>query len=382
MNEPMVEATLRDAVSTVETLPPPLDGFRDLAAHEQRRRRRRTWRGTAAGVAVVLCLAATWAGMRPSDEGATTEARALVTMVENPADIAWWADGALHLSNVTVAFLPADRPIDHLAEINGGAVYGEDTGAIVFVGDDGKVARIGTKAPGAPLVASDESGWVTWVDPRFEPPRLVVYDLTAREVLERRTLPGGGTRQAAIKGSYPIALDLDKVYYAAEDGEQEWTVPDGRTEPVEPPGLLAVAGGTRVWQVDPTTIRMVQPFFSISFDRPGAGAQMSPDGTRVLTHSDRDGEGGTLGTVHLYDTRSGDPLWTGLTRQDIPVAATLGPETEISYLIVNRDAVKLQGHLLQSSGAPYELRTCDHEAHRCRVITRLSRVEMTPVLAR
>ena len=102
----------------------------------------------------------------------------------------------------------------------------------------------------------------------------------------------------------------------------------------------------------------------------------------MLTHIDSDGEGGSLGTVHLYDTRSGDPLWTGLTRQDVPVAATLGPETEISYVIVNRDAAKLQGHLLQSSGPPYELRTCDHEAHRCRVITRLSRVEIPPVLAR
>ena len=32
MNEPMVEATFRAAVSTVETLPPPLDVFRELAA--------------------------------------------------------------------------------------------------------------------------------------------------------------------------------------------------------------------------------------------------------------------------------------------------------------------------------------------------------------
>jgi hypothetical protein len=109
---------------------------------------------------------------------------------------------------------------------------------------------------------------------------------------------------------------------------------------------------------------------------------MSPDGTRVLTRSDSDGEGGSFGSVHLYDARSGDPLWTGLTKQDIPVAATLGPETEISYLVVNRDAVKLNGHLRQSSHPPYELRTCDHEERRCRVITKLSRLEMTPVLAR
>ena len=40
--------------------------------------------------------------------------------------------------------------------------------------------------------------------------------------------------------------------------------------------------------------------------------------------------------MHLYDTRSGESLWTGLTRQDVPIAATLGPETEI-YLLAYRD---------------------------------------------
>jgi hypothetical protein len=210
----------------------------------------------------------------------------------------------------------------------------------------------------------------------------VVYDLTAREVLEHRTLPDVGTRGEGTEGSYPIALDRDKVYYAARDGQHAWTVPDGRTEPVEPAGLLAVAGGTRVWQVDPTTIRMVQPFFSISFDRPGAGAQMSPDGTRVLTHSVDDDEIGSLGTVRLYDARSGESLWTGLAEQDIPVAATLGPETEVSYLVVDRDGTRRGGVVRRSSAPRYELRTCDHEVRSCRVITRLAQVGMTPVLAR
>ncbi len=384
MNELQVEEIFRDAVASVDTLPPPLEAFRERAAHEQRRRRRRRTRLVAAAAAVlVLLVTATWIGTR-SDGDSAARAQPVVTMVENPADIAWWADGSLHLANVTVEVPPSGRPPDHLAQINGGAVYGDDTGAVAFVGDDGKVTRIGTKAAGAPLVASDESGWVAWVDPRDGSPELVVYDLTARGVLASRPLPSAGTRRdGAEVGSHPIALDGDTVFYAAGDGEHAWTVPGGETEPVEPSGLLAAASGTRVWQVDPTTITMVQPFFSLSFDRAGSGAQMSPDGNRVLTRTSGAGAGGAPGAVHLYDTRSGESLWTGLTRRDVPIAATLGPETEVSYLLAYRDdESRRDAFVRQSSSSPVELRTCDHETRRCRVVAQIPLVGAAPVLAR
>ena len=384
MNELQVEEIFRDAVASVDTLPPPLEAFRERAAHEQRRRRRRgTRQVAAAGAVLVLLVTASWIGNR-SDGDSAARAQPVVTMVENPADIAWWADGSLHLANVTVEVPPSGQPPDHLAQINGGAVYGDDTGAVAFAGDDGEVTRIGTKAVGAPLVASDESGWVSWVDPRDGSPELVVYDLTARGELASRPLPSVGTRGDGVEvGSHPIAIDGDKVFYAADDGEHAWTLPDGATERVEPPGLLAVANGTRVWQVDPTTITMVQPFFSLRFDRAGSGAQMSPDGNRVLTRTSRAGEGGAAAAVHLYDTRSGESLWTGLTRRDVPIAATLGPETEVSYLLAYRDEEsRRDAFVRQSSSSPVELRTCDHEARRCRVIAQIPLVGAAPVLAR
>jgi hypothetical protein len=214
----------------------------------------------------------------------------------------------------------------------------------------------------------------------------VVYDLTARAVLARRAVPlpaEDPRRESGGGGSHPIALDQHKVYYATPDGDLAWTVPDGETERVRPDGLLAVARGKRVWQVDPTTIRMLQPFFSVSFDRPGTGAEISADGTRVLTHTFGTGQGGSFGTVHLYDTRSGESLWTGLTRRDVPIAATLGPETEVSYLVEPRaERPHNDDFVRQSASSPYELRTCDHEAHQCRSVTQLPRVETTPVLAR
>jgi hypothetical protein len=128
---------------------------------------------------------------------------------------------------------------------------------------------------------------------------------------------------------------------------------------------------------------MVQPFFSLRFDRAGSGAQMSPDGNRVLTRTSRAGEGGAAAAVHLYDTRSGESLWTGLTRRDVPIAATLGPETEVSYLLAYRDdESRRDAFVRQSSSSPVELRTCDHEARRCRVIAQIPLVGAAPVLAR
>ena len=385
LNQQGVEEIFRDAVASVDTLPPPLEAFRERAAHEQRRRRRRgTRQVAAAGAVLALLVTASWIGTR-SEGDTAAPAEPAVPMVENPADLVWWADGRLHLANVTVEVPPSGRAPDHLAQINGGAVYGDDTGAVAFVGDDGDVTRIGTKAVGAPLVASDESGWVAWVDPRDGSPELVVYDLTARGVLASRPLPSAGTRGDRDEAdNHPIALDGDKVYYTAADAEHEWTVPDGGgTEPVQPSGLLAVANGTRVWQVDPTTITMVQPFFSLSFERPGSGAQISPDGNRVLTRTSRAGEGGAPAAVHLYDTRSGESLWTGLTRKDVPIAATLGPETEVSYLLAYRDdESRRDAFVRQSSSSPVELRTCDHEARRCRVIAQIPLVGAAPVLAR
>jgi hypothetical protein len=233
-------------------------------------------------------------------------------------------------------------------------------------------------------VASDESGRLAWVDPRGRSPELVVYDLTGREVLARRTLsPPDPRLDGSGVDSHAIALDGDEVFYATPDGQFAWTVPDGGTERVEPAGLLAVASGTRVWQPDPTRIRIVQPFFSISFGRAGTGAAISPDGNRVLTHTFGTGEGGSFGTVHLYDARSGESLWSGLTRRDVPIAATLGPESEVSYLIEPRaERPRHDDFVRQSSSSPYELRACDQESHQCRSVTQLPRVETTPVLAR
>ena len=328
VNALLVEEIFRDAVRSVETMPPPLHAFRERAAGELRRRRRRSVAGTTAALALVLLVVVAWQATRPGG-GTTAATRPVVTMIENPADVAWWADGQLHLANVTVAVPLAHHVVTDLVEINGGAVYGDDTGAVAFVGDDGEVTRIGTKTPAARLVASDESGWVAWVDPRGRSPELVVYDLTARGLLARRTLPRPDPRlDGAGAGNRPIALDRDELYYADPGRRLAWTVPDGGTR-AGAAGRAARRGRRRPGVAARTRRRIGSCSRSSTSASSAPAPAPSCRPTRPCAHPTVRGRasGGSFGTVRLYDVRSGESLWTGLTRRDVAVAATLGPET-------------------------------------------------------
>ena len=370
------EDVFREAAEFVDTLPPPLEVFQDRA--REQRRRRRTSSATAAAVAVVLLGTATWLGTRP--DPAPAAARPVVTVVENPADVVWWANGQLHLEHLRVEA----PPLADLAAINDGAVYGDEDGGVVVVARDGAVTRIGTKVPRAPLVASDERGWVAWVDPGDREPQLIVYDVVHNQVLATLALPYRGDRWGSRDpGSYPIALDQSSVYYAAQDGDHEWSFVSSEPEAVEPVGLLDVRRATRVWQMEAATIKIVQPLFSLAFARPGRGAQMASDGERVLTHTHDRARSQSFGRVRIYDTRTGEALWTGLTDEDVAVAATWGPEGTVSYVIAHRADQPRSGEFLrQSFSGPYELRTCNLETRRCVGVASFPHVGRLPMLAR
>ena len=88
--------------------------------------------------------------------------------------------------------------------------------------------------------------------------------------------------------------------------------------------------------------------------------------------------------MRLYDTRSGEPLWTGLHpagRRRSPPRS--GPRRRCSYLLAYRDdESRREAFVRQSSSSPVELRTCDHETRRCRVVAQIPLVGAAPVLAR
>lgn len=325
----------------------------------------------ALGALVVLVGVGTWLGTRPADEPGPSGPR--VTRVENTAEIAWWANGVLRLRHVDVE-LPR---VTDLVGIDDGAVYGDERGGVFSVSADGVVTRLGEKAPGERLVGSDESGWAAWVDPSGETPRLVVQDVTAGARLAAHDLPAGAE-------VHPIALDGDTLYYVDGDQNYQWDEP-GREDPlgVLQPGLLDVASATEARQLGPGRLELVQPFFNVVRVVPGEGAQLSPDATYALTRAPGTGRPGRFGAVRIYDVRSGDRLWTGLTRHDVAVAATLGPDDEVHYVVAHRGDLPDSGRYLRSSlNGAYELRTCHIGERTCFIVDRVPRTDALPVLAR
>lgn len=362
------ERELHESSETIDVLAPPSE---TVLAHTERPRRR--VRPAVAGAALALTVLAglgTWHGTRSQDDPAPEPPH--VTDVENPADVAWWAGGLLHLQHVTVT----QPDLTEMAEVDGGVVLGDSDGRVWFVAADGTRTRLGQKEPRQPLVANDERGWAAWVDPDDAFPELVVYDVPAREVLTRRGLaPHADPFVSEV--SHPIALDQDKVFYTDRNADWELTLPGGQPHRVEPGGLAGVRHATRVWQVGTDRLRIVQPMFSVEYLVAGNGAQMSPDSSYLLTREPPTAgfEGPVL--VLLYDTRSGERPWTGLRAGEVPVSTALGTNGEVTYMIATRVSAPAPGG---SFPGPYELRTCQVELRTCRTVLLIRGADRLPVL--
>jgi len=371
MSEALAEEIFREASETIEVHPPSPDDVR-RRAREQRGRR---WAvaGRWSLAAVLLVGPVTWVATRGGPEGEPELTVAPTTRVENPVDLVWFANGELHLDHVVVELKSALRD---LVAVSGGAVYAADDGVVVFVADDGARTRLGTKEPGTPLVASDEQGWVSWSDTGGREPVLVLYDLTSRQRL-RTITPPDPERESATP-LRPVAIDQDRLYFASEH-ESFSVTPDGEPERIEGQ-LLDVSSATRVLQDDPESIRMEQSFFSTVTTALGVGAQLSPDGDHVLTHTGD--EVSSYGTVRVYDTRSGDELATGLTAEDVAVAAAFAPDGTVTYLIARaEDRPSADRFVRRSFSGALELRTCAIGGTDCAVVAKFPSTGSMALLA-
>jgi hypothetical protein len=168
-----------------------------------------------------------------------------------------------------------------------------------------------------------------------------------------------------------VAVDGNTVYVLDSDGTRGLVVRDTGTvqlTQVAPLQLLDVRSRTRAFQLDASTLELVQGYFSTEFQLPGIGARLSPDGNLVATTLP-----GTDDQVTLYDTRSGKTLVNGLGENDDVLAFAPLDERTISYVVAP---------LGLAPGRELQLRTCDLTTTLCTIDARIPSVSDTPVLAR
>lgn len=270
MNEQQVLETLHRVRDDIAVGPPPV-----LQVHAGAvRRRRARVAGLAAAAAVVTVAGVVTVGLVGGDEDGRPEP---ARQVENPAPVAWWGDGVLHVAHAEVEIA---RPWT-MVDVGDGVVIDAqppqaETGAeatLVHVTDEGIRSDIGTHTWGRRVVADADTGWVAWTA-RGEPAELVVLDTRTGEEVDRLELPVGGTRKQLFGGELnPIAIDRGSVYYTGPDGDYRWD--PASTEAPAPVTdfdtyLLDVEAGTLLTSEDEA--ESLSPDARYTFGSPGIGS--------------------------------------------------------------------------------------------------------------
>jgi hypothetical protein len=336
------------------------------------------WAGPVAGLVVLVLALGGWAWWVERGAGEGDRLPVALSAVEpvrsrNPAEVAWYADGVLHLAHATYA-LPALR---HLAVLGAGAVYGDDEGRVVHLADDGVRTLLGTKDPMVPLVTSDPLGWAAWVDPAGPNPRLLVYDVGQSDIIAELVLPASRAGPQEEPDTRPVAIDQQTVYFVTSEGARAWrpTRDAGFVEELDLPVLLDVSSANKMFQLDDRLVLLDQPFFSVTHNVPGRGGQLSADGDHAWTRSPEDG------SVLVYDARSGERVDVR-PPEDLTVAdVVLAPEGAITFLTLDPDGFAApEGS--DSNPLRGELVTCRLDDGACAALAQFVVHSEAPILAR
>ncbi len=294
-----------------------------VAARE--RRRRWTWSvatalGLAAALAVAVHLATPEPPMRPGD--ALGAVRAVDE--ERMADVAWWADGWLHLEHAALEVGGVQR----LVAVGTGAAYVDDEGRLVHVDDRGRRTLLGQPDAKVAVVSSPRLGLVAWVDvARPDVRRIVVWD-----VAERRQVAGVVTsprsRTISFDGGWlTFGQGLSDWAWDPAGGPARETGNGFAEDATDRTALVDVVAGTRLEQMG-SFLRVVRAGARDNETLiPGFGGTLSADGRLVLTGPDPGRE------PRLYDARSGDRVDSWFPPDWHVLAATFATADRVAWLV-------------------------------------------------
>ncbi|PWN02469.1 hypothetical protein DJ010_12035 [Nocardioides silvaticus] len=308
MNEQQVLEALHRVRDDIAVGPPPV-----LQVHAGAvRRRRARVAGLAAAAAVVTVAGVVTVGLVGGDEDGRPEP---ARQVENPAPVAWWGDGVLHVAHAEVEIARPWTMVDVgdgvVLEVAAPELGEQAESTLVHVTDDGTQSEIGTQTLGRRLVTDPDTGWVAWaVGSEGEAPELVVLDTRTGEEVGRRELPVDLPRRQVFGAEpAPIAIDDGSVYYTGPDGDYRWDVAAGAEPERVTTGdthLLDVEAGTQLTTDDKGQVLVPGARYAVS--QSGIGSQ-----------------------VRVFDVATGDRVPSGLEPDDAPDQIAFGTDGTITY---------------------------------------------------
>lgn len=361
----LTDADVRLALGAV-----PVDPLRaqDVAERSQERRRH-TWTrtGAVAVALVILVLAGNWIATRLDPVGDIERAA-------NPLPVAWYANGTLHLADVTVGV----RPVLQLVAVPDGVVLSNDEGQVLFVENDGEQQQIGDTVTGTPLVVEPDNGWVAWADSGTGDPELVVYDTKVGDEVGRRSLAAlgnGGGQPVAESG--PIAIDEERVHFRIGDTDFAWEPLPGDAFSLAGE-LVDMAEGASISRAAGPTDLLVQ---AQPFDTPrpivGTDARLTTDGRYVMAVVDED--------LTVYDTATAEEVPRMHSPSDQALSWTYaGDDTFLVTVLHNLQDKRYQDTLQMPDQGDYRIYEClPGRDDVCVEVVRVPRESpVAPVLAR
>lgn len=272
-----------------------------------------------------------------------------ISAARNPAPVAWYADGRLHLAR---GIAEVDGVVA-LVELREQVVYLDDRGDVVRLGGGGDRVLLGRADPSAGLVASEPAGRVAWL--AQDGVTLEVADVPEAEVVARLE---AAQRPRMVRFAAPVLVFVDA------DGEHEWHTVTGSLSTVvgdpEQGDLVDVVGVTQLRQVGAESIQ-VRQLLGTPVVRLGDGGEISARQQFVLTRS---GEGGT--GVRVFAVGTGEELDPGTDRDDVVLDARFTGADRITYLLADRAALPGASEAGRvSATGPLEVRTCQVRSGRC-----------------
>jgi hypothetical protein len=295
---------------------------RAVAARD--RRRRWTWTvATAVGLAALVAVAVQVTSPEPPLRPGDALPAVRVVDEQRMADVAWWADGWLHLQHAALDVGAVQR----LVAVGTGAAYVDDDGRLVHVDERGRRTLLGHPDPRTAVVSSPRLGLVAWVDVASpDRRRMVVWDVTeGHQVAAVVTSPR--SRTISFDGGWlTFGQGLTDWAWDPAGGPARETGNGFAEQAADRTALVDVVAGTRLEQFG-SFLRVVRAGARDEELIPGFGGTLSADGRLVLTGPDPGRE------PQLYDARTGARVDSWFPPEWHILAATFASADRVAWLV-------------------------------------------------